>query len=91
MLPLGRWVVVSVHLLVPVHWHTAINRLVLRMRCEHPVVSGVRVRLVVVDLDLLRRHALYALHCKGVCFGQELWCTIVTVYSKEDVVSDKVV
>lgn len=65
VLPLGRWVVVSVHLLVPVHWHTAINRLVLRMRREHPVVSRVRVRLVVVDLDLLRRHALYALHCKG--------------------------
>lgn len=65
VLPLWRWVIVSMHLLVPVHWHTAVNRLVLRMRCEHPVVSRVRVRLVVVDLDLLRRHALYALHCEG--------------------------
>lgn len=65
MLPVRCRVVVARHWLVPMHRQTAIDGLVLRMWREHPVVSSVRVRLVVVDLDLLRRHALYALHCEG--------------------------
>lgn len=64
VLPLRSWIVVTVHLLIALHWQTAIDGLVLRMGCEHPVVLRVRARLVVVDLDLLRRHVLYALHCK---------------------------
>lgn len=50
--------------LVALHWNGTVDGLILRVRCEHPVVSGVRVRLVVIDLDLLGRHAL---HCDVVC------------------------
>ena len=55
----------AVDWLVALQRHTAVDGLILRMRCEHPIVSGVRVGLVVVDLDLLRSHAL---HCDWVLF-----------------------
>ena len=68
MLPrLRSRIVVAMHLLIALHRESTVDRLVLGMRCEHAVVSGIRVRLVVIDLDLLRRHALYALHCNVVC------------------------
>lgn len=55
----------AMHLLIALHRHGAVDGLVLGMWCEHPVVTRVRVRLIMIDLDLLRRHALYALHCEG--------------------------
>jgi hypothetical protein len=56
---------VAMDWLVALQRHTAVDGLILRMRCEHSIVSGVRVRLVVVDLDLLRSHTL---HCNVGCF-----------------------
>jgi hypothetical protein len=70
----GSRVVVAMDWRVALHRQTAVDGLILRMRCEHPIVSGVRVRLVVVDLDLLRSHAL---HCDVGCFlegnGIQYW------------------